>query len=111
MVTITKLYSLLFIFWFLPHFLLQGLKWAVLHVWTQNYPQNVGTCPGLPLKLLARNHFFQSDRPDPSLSTIVEFTVHNTMAINILSSCKEAYNRVHKDMSCQIPNGRVRGDF
>ena len=34
---------------------------AVLHVWTQNY-KNVGTCPGLPLQLLALNHFFQSDR-------------------------------------------------
>ena len=38
---------------------------AVLHVWTQNYPQNVGTCHGLPHQPLARNTFFQSDRPDP----------------------------------------------
>ena len=28
------------------------------------YPQIVGTCPGLPIQLLARNHFFQSDRPE-----------------------------------------------
>ena len=34
------------------------LTWAVLHIWTQNYPQNVGTCPGLPLQLLARNPFY-----------------------------------------------------
>ena len=41
--------------------------YVILHVWTQNYPQNVGTCPGLPLQLLARNPFFQSDRPEPPL--------------------------------------------
>ena len=57
MVTITKLYLLWSRFWFLLQFLLRGLTWAVLHVWTQNYPQNVGTCPGLPLQLLARNFF------------------------------------------------------
>ena len=61
LVTITKLYFLLSRFWFL----LRGLTLAVLHVWTQNYPQNVRTCPGLPLQLLARNTFFQSDRPEP----------------------------------------------
>ena len=62
MVTIIKLYFLWFRFWFLPQFLLQfllrDLTWAVLHVWTQNYPQNFGACPGLPLQLLARNPFF-----------------------------------------------------
>ena len=63
--TITKLYFHKSRFWFLPLFLLRGLTWAVLHVWTQNYPQNFGTCPGLPLHFLARNHFFQSDRPEP----------------------------------------------
>ena len=30
-----------------------------------NYPQNFRMCPGLPLRLLARNSFFQSDRPEP----------------------------------------------
>ena len=60
MVSITKLNSLLSRFWFL----LRGLTWAVLHVWTQNNPQNVGTCPGLPLQLLARNPFFQIERPE-----------------------------------------------
>ena len=34
-------------------------------VWTQNYPQISGTCPGLPLQLLSRISFFQSDRPEP----------------------------------------------
>ena len=31
----------------------------------QNYPLNVGTCAGFTLQLLARNLFFQSDRPEP----------------------------------------------
>ena len=62
MVTITKLYDLKFRFWFCPSFcsdlkfrfwfLLRGLTWVVLHVWTQNYLRNVGTCPGRPLELL-----------------------------------------------------------
>ena len=65
MVTITKLNYLQFSFWFFPQFLLQGLTWAVLHVWTQNYLQNVGTCPGCLLQLLTRNHFFQSERTEP----------------------------------------------
>ena len=66
MVTITKLYDLYFRFWFLPQFLLLGLTLAVLHVWTQNYLQNVGTCPGRPLQLPTRNNFFQSERAQPT---------------------------------------------
>ena len=45
----------------LTQFLLRGLIWAILHASTQNHLQNVGTCPGLSLQLLARNNFFQSD--------------------------------------------------
>ena len=36
MVTITKLYILKSILRFLLQFLLGGLTWAILHVWTQN---------------------------------------------------------------------------
>ena len=32
---------------------------------TENYLQSVGTCPGRPLQLLTRTHFFQSERPEP----------------------------------------------
>ena len=56
-VTITKLYFLSSRLWFLLQFLLRGLTWAVLHVWTQNCPHNFGTCPGLPLQFLDRNLF------------------------------------------------------
>ena len=55
-----------FCFW--TPFLLRGLTWAILHVWTQNYHQNVGTCPGIPFQLLTRNLFFQNERPEPPLS-------------------------------------------
>ena len=41
---------------------------AVLHVWTQNYSQNVGTCPGLSFQFLTRNMFFQNERPEPPLT-------------------------------------------
>ena len=43
-------------------------KYFTMNVWTQNYPQNVWTCPSLPLHHLALNPFFQSDRPEPPLS-------------------------------------------
>ena len=65
MVAFTKLYYLQFKFWFLIKFLLRGLTWEILHVWTQNYPQNDGTCHSLPLKLLALNPFLLSDTPEP----------------------------------------------
>ena len=65
MVTITKLYVFSFRFWFLPQFFLRGLTLVVLHVWTQNYLQNVWTCPGSPLQLLIRNNCFLSERPEP----------------------------------------------
>ena len=35
MVTTTKLYFFKFRFWLSPQFLLQGLTWAVLYVWTR----------------------------------------------------------------------------
>ena len=41
-----------------------GLTWAALRTWTQNHLQNFGTCPGLPLQLLAKNRVFQNDRPE-----------------------------------------------
>ena len=65
MVIKAKLYLFWFKCWFMDPFLLQGLTSAVLRAWTQNHPQNVGTCPGLPLQLLAQNHVFQVDRPEP----------------------------------------------
>ena len=33
---------------------LQGLTWAMLYIWTQNYPQIVGTCPGHPGQLISQ---------------------------------------------------------
>ena len=39
----------------MSQFLLRGVAWVILHVWTQNYPQNVRTCPGRSLQLLTRN--------------------------------------------------------
>ena len=59
----------------MPQFLLRGLTWSVLHVRTQNYLQNVGTCPGRPLQLLTRNHFFQSERPEPPLIYIMKLEI------------------------------------
>ena len=62
----SKLYLLCLIFRFLAPVLLRGLKWAILRTWTQNHPQKVGTCLGLPLQLISQYRGFQNDRPDPS---------------------------------------------
>ena len=47
--------SLLLYIGFLAPFLLRGLTWALLYVWTQNYPQVVGTCPGHHGQLMSQN--------------------------------------------------------
>ena len=70
MVIKAKLYLFWFRFWFLGPFLLQGLTWAVLRAWTQNHPQNVGTCPGPRIQPLAQNRVFQVERGEPPLTRI-----------------------------------------
>ena len=40
---------------FLAPFLLRGLTWAMLYVWTKNYPQVVGTCSGHHGQLISQN--------------------------------------------------------
>ena len=47
-----KLYLLALDFGFWAPFLLQGLTWAMLYLWTQNYPQILGICPG---QLISQN--------------------------------------------------------
>ena len=46
-----------------PH--MGGIVWCA---WTKNHSLNVMICPGLPFQLLARNRFFQSDRPELPLN-------------------------------------------
>ena len=50
-----KLYLLALYFGFWAPFLLQGLTLVMLYLWTQNYPQIVGTCPGHHGKLISQN--------------------------------------------------------
>ena len=47
--------SLFYILVFLAPFLLRGLTWAMLYVWTKNYPQVVGTCSGHHGQLISQN--------------------------------------------------------
>ena len=51
----TKLYLLVLYIGFLAPFLLRGLTWAMLYVWTKNYPQVVGTCSGHHGQLISQN--------------------------------------------------------
>ena len=50
---------------FLAPFLLRGLTWALLYVWTQNYPQVVGTCPGHHGQLMFQNCVLTGLNPPP----------------------------------------------
>ena len=45
-------------------FLLQGLTWASLGLWTQNNPQVVGTSPGHGPQLTAQNRLSKSFGPE-----------------------------------------------
>ena len=67
MVLKAKLYQIFLSFRFLTHFLLQGLRWAVLRAWTQNHPKVVGTCPGHHPQPIGRNRVFEIERPEPPL--------------------------------------------
>ena len=62
MVLKAKLYQIFLSFLFLTHSLLRGLKWAVLHAWTQNHPKVVGTCPGH--QPIGQNRVFEIERPE-----------------------------------------------
>ena len=66
MVSKLKLYLYWLRFWCLAPFLLQGLTYVKLCACTQNQPQKVGTCPGLPLQPVSHNQIFQNYRPEPS---------------------------------------------
>ena len=52
-------------FCFLVYFLLQGLTWTALSLWTQNHSQFVGTCPGHGPQLLAQKQSSESFGPEP----------------------------------------------
>ena len=61
----TKLYLLVSYIGFLAPFLLRGLTWAMLYVWTKNYPQVVGTCSGHHGQLISQNCVPTKIRAEP----------------------------------------------
>ena len=61
----TKLYLLVLYIVFLAPFLLRGLTWAMLYVWTKNYPQVVGTCSGHHGQLISQNCVPTKIRAEP----------------------------------------------
>ena len=46
-------------------FLLRGLTWVMLYVWTKNYPQVVGTCSGHHGQLISQNCVLTKIRAEP----------------------------------------------
>ena len=50
-----KFYLLALNFGFWAPLLLRGLTWAMMYIWTQNYPQIFGTCPGHHSRLTSKN--------------------------------------------------------
>ena len=63
--TILSSISLFYILVFLAPFLLRGLTWAMLYVWTKNYPQVVGTCSGHHGQLISQNCVPTKIRAEP----------------------------------------------
>ena len=61
----SKLYLLVLYIAFLAPFLLRGLTWAMLYVWTKNYPQVVGTCSGHHGQLISQNCVLTKIRAEP----------------------------------------------
>ena len=61
----SKLYLLVLCIGFLAPFLLRGLTWAMLYVWTKNYPQVVGTCSGHHGQLISQNCVLTKIRAEP----------------------------------------------
>ena len=61
----SKLYLLVLYIGFLAPFLLRGLTWAMLYVWTKNYPQVVGTCSGHYGQLISQNCVLTKIRAEP----------------------------------------------
>ena len=60
-----KLYLLAVEFGFWGPFFLQGLTWAMLYLWTQNYSQIIGTCPGHHGQLISQNCVLTKIRAEP----------------------------------------------
>ena len=53
-------------------FLLQGLIWAALGLWTQNHPQVVGLCPGHGPQLIAQSRPSKKYTPYISVNMLSE---------------------------------------
>ena len=45
--------------------MLQGLTWAMLYLWTRNYSQIIGTCPGHHGQLISQNCVLTKIRAEP----------------------------------------------
>ena len=45
--------------------MLQGITWAMLYLWTQNYSQIIGTCPGHHGQLISQNCVLTKIRVEP----------------------------------------------
>ena len=89
-----KLYLLVLCIGFLAPFLLRGLTWAMLYVWTKNYPQVVGTCSGHHGQLISQNCVLTKIRAEPPL---------NVRLLYCLSYCV-LYHYYKKIKSCRVPN-------
>ena len=98
MVTIAK-----FRFWFL----LQGLTWAVLHVWTQNNHQNLGKCPGLPFQLLTWNLFSKvkglTQTPTPLTVVIFVKPLCSYQVMWLLTTTWTSKNQINSQKLAPLP--------
>ena len=79
----SKLYLLVLYIGFLAPFLLRGLTWAMLYVWTKNYPQVVGTCSGHHGQLISQNCVLTKIRAEPQVVIHVLGEGPKSLALNV----------------------------
>ena len=64
--------------------MLQGLTWAMLYLWTQNYSQIIGTCPGHHGQLISQNCVLTKIRAEPPIRPNPEFLIYMINAFTVV---------------------------
>ena len=110
----TKLYLLVLYIGFLAPFLLRGLTWAMLYVWTKNYPQVVGTCSGHHGQLISQNCVPTKIRaeppppPPPLNSNVICAMFRETTSLEKVLMFGLRSNICYFCLQVQISRGKVR---
>ena len=113
----SKLYLLVLYIGFLAPFLLRGLTWAMLYVWTKNYPQVVGTCSGHHGQLISQNCVLTKIRAEPPPLKLEKYgikgpvlnIIRNFLSSRSLRTSVRGCYSASRDVLSGVPQGSVLG--